>query len=435
MTTDLTADLDRVSDHADDLCRFLDATPSPYHAVEEVAARLSAHGFTRLELDRPWTDPYGGNFVARSGTLVAWHAEPGRPGSARPFRIVGAHTDSPGFRIKPRPEIVNGAWRQLGVEVYGGPLLNSWLDRDLGLAGRISVRDASGGSRVVTVRDDRAVARIPQLAIHLDREIGESGLKLDRQRHLVPVWGLEWDRGSFADHLADLAGISGATVESWDVALFDLAPAARVGRHREMIASARLDNQVSCHAATRALTSTTPGSATAVVALFDHEEVGSISSSGAGGALLAQILERISAAADVTRGDHLAALAGSHAVSVDMAHATHPNYPERHEPAHPISFDGGPAVKVNAQQRYASDAESVVPFLTAAGAAGVPVQQFVSNSSMPCGSTIGPVTAAGLAIPVVDVGVPQLAMHSVRELCGTRDPFFLTEILRHYFAA
>ncbi len=387
-----------------------------------------------MGLDDAWEDLPSKVVVRRGGTLICWQVHADASPDA-PFRIVGAHTDSPGFRIKPRPDASSAGWQQLGVEVYGGPLLNSWLDRDLGIAGRVAV--GAGADRVLRlVRDDRALLRIPQLAIHLDRELGEQGLKLDRQRHVQPVWGVEGSGGQprdFVEYLADLLDVAAGDIGWWDLAPFDLTPARVAGPADELLVSARLDDLVSCHTAITALRSAQPNRHIALVGLFDHEEVGSGSADGAGGALLSQVIERVALARGATRADHLRSLAASHAISADMAHATHPNYPERHEPSHPISVNAGPVVKVNAQQRYATDASSAGPFLDACRDADVPVQRFVSHSSLPCGSTIGPMTAARLGIPVVDVGVAQLAMHSVREVCGAVDPGMFTRALQQYF--
>lgn len=416
------------------LFRYLDASPTPYHAVAETSRRLVSSGFEELAADGAWPTSEGRHFVVRGGALIAWNRPEGLPPTS-PFRIVGAHTDSPGFRIKPSPDTGSAGWRQLGVEVYGGPLLNSWLDRDLGLAGRVACR-SDNGSRIELFRDDRAILRIPQLAIHLDRDINDKGLHLDRQRHLVPIWGIgsQSDDG-FVDYLAATIDVDPSEVLWWDVAPFDVVGACRAGLDDDLVASARLDNQVSCHAATEAMRSAAPDSVTAVVVLFDHEEIGSTSATGAAGTLLTSMLERIVHAAGGGRDEVLRSFASSHAISSDMAHATHPNYPERHEPDHPVLLNAGPVIKTNAQQRYATDTESVLPFLMACDSANVPVQRFVSHSSMACGSTIGPMTAAGSGIPVVDVGVAQLAMHSIREVCGAEDPGFLGLALHHFFSA
>lgn len=421
----------------EDLCRFLDASPSPYHAVEQAAAGLEALGFTSLsEVDR-WPDGPGGRFVCRGGSLIAWwRHESHRPDT--PVRLVGAHTDSPNLRIKPRPDTGRVGYRQLGVEVYGGVLLNSWLDRDLGLSGRVVVRGPHGlEQRLVAV--DEPLLRLPQLAIHLDREVNERGLVLDRQQHLAPIWGLgSTAEGDFASHLAERLGVAPAEVVAWDLMTHDLTPAALAGRDGELLASGRIDNLVSCHAATTALgrvvCADEPPPAMPVVCLFDHEEVGSTTASGADSAMLPSMLERIVAAAGGGRDDLHRCLAGSYCVSADGAHGTHPNYVDRHEPEHRVALNGGPVVKLNASARYATDAWTHGIAIEACERAGVPYQRFVTRSDLPCGSTIGPVTAARLGIPTVDLGIAQLAMHSARETAGASDPPRLVAVLAELMA-
>jgi aspartyl aminopeptidase len=418
------------------LLTFLDASPSPYHAVSTVAARLEAAGFARRDEGEAWTDPVRG-FVVRGGSLVAWDADdPGR--LAGGFRIVGAHTDSPNLRVKPRPDTGRVGVRQVAVEVYGGALYNSWLDRDLGLSGRVALRSPHGPPTTELVRIDRPLLRVPQLAIHLDRGVNETGVKLNAQHHLVPLSGLgPVAEGAFAATLAKELGVAQGDLLSWDVMLHDLTPAALLGADEELVSSARLDNQASCWAATEALVATAGragGDGVPVICLFDHEEVGSQSATGAAGTILPTVLERVALAAGAGRDGFLAALARSLCISADGAHATHPNYPERHEPGHTIALDGGPVVKVNANVRYATDAPGAARFKLAAERAGVPLQEFVTRTDMPCGSTIGPVTAATLGIPTVDVGIAQLSMHSARELCGAADPVRLVRVLTEVLA-
>ena len=411
------------------LASFLDGSPSPYHAVATAMTRLFAADFTLVDEREPWVDVERG-MVARGGALVAWHRGVGE--AVDGFRLVGAHTDSPGLRIKPNPDAGLLGWRQLAVEVYGGPLLNSWLDRDLGVAGRVV--DRRGHVHLVDVRD--AVARIPQLAIHLDRDVGDKGLVLDKQIHLTPIWGTgDPSFGGFAAWLAPHVELEPDAISSWELQLFDLTPAAVLGADRTLFASGRLDNQLSCWAATTALAATTPGTATAVIALFDHEEVGSESTSGASGPFLSTILERLNAGRGGSLDDLHRAFAKSSCVSADNAHAVHPNYPERHEPAHRPLVNHGPAIKMNANQRYATSAPTAAMFRECCEAAGVPWQTFVSRNNMPCGSTIGPLTATRLGIDTVDIGVPQLSMHSARELCGTEDPAYLSRALTTYLSS
>ena len=414
----------------DDLLAYLDASPSPWHAVASSVERLEAAGFERLDEAEPWRVVQRG-YVVRGGALVAWHSAAATD-LAAPFRIVGAHTDSPCLRIKPRPDTGSLGWRQLGVEVYGGVLLNSWLDRDLGIAGRVVLHE--GGTVDIAVHEP--LARVPQLAIHLDREVNDRGLVLDKQQHLTPVWGTGTAaNGDFVAWLAERLDVAPGDIAWWELCLFDITPAAVLGADQSMIASARLDNQLSCWAATTALAgSQQPTGHVAMIALFDHEEVGSESSSGASGPLLSTVIERITTSAGGDRDAMHRALAGSTCISADNAHAVHPNYPERHEPGHRPIVNKGPAIKVNSNQRYATSATSAALFQRACEQAGVPWQVFVSRNNMPCGSTIGPLTATALGIATVDVGVPQLSMHSARELCGADDPEHLANALAAYFA-
>jgi aspartyl aminopeptidase len=393
-----------------DLCAFLDASPSPFHAVAEAALRLDAAGFERV--DDGAAAGTGRGYLVRDGALVAWAGLD----DGGPVRIVGAHTDSPNLRVKPRPDTGRAGAQQLAVEPYGGVLLNSWLGRDLGVSGRAVLR----GGEVRLVRVDRPVLHLPQLAIHLDREIVTDGLKLNPQQHLAPLWGVGGVEtgGGFAAWLAGEVGADARDVAAWDVMTHDLAPAAVVGRDGELLASGRLDDLCCSWAGLSALLASGRG----VVVLFDHEEVGSETHRGAGSPLLADVL-----------GDR--SLADAVCASADMAHATHPNYAERHEPGHWITLGGGPVIKTNVNQRYATDARTAEVFVRACDAAGVPAQWYAHRADLPCGSTIGPITAARLGIRVVDVGAPQLAMHSARELMATADVAMLRDALTAFLRA
>lgn len=412
-----------LDDPTADLRTFLDASPSPWHVVATAAERLRAAGFVELDEQASWEDLPAQGFVVRGGALIAWAG----PADA-PIRLVGAHTDSPGLRITPNPDIVRAGWAQLGVEIYGGVLLNSWLDRDLGIAGRVLGPD--GSATLVDVHE--AVARVPQLAIHLDREVNERGVQLDRQAHTVPVWATGQFE-PFPRWLGDRAGVEDPV--GWELCLYDVQPAAVLGADRSLLASGRLDNQASCWAAVSAITAIEPGDGAAMIALFDHEEVGSASTTGASGPFLSTVIERRLDAAGVGGDARHRLLARSSCVSADNAHAIHPNYPERHDPAHAPLINRGPAIKLNANQRYATSADTAALFQRCCEEAGVPVQTFVSRNNVPCGSTIGPLTATRLGIATVDVGIPQLSMHSARELCGVVDPGSLDAALRVYLSA
>jgi len=414
----------------DDLLAFLRDSPTPFHAVAEGQRRLDAAGFQRLDEAARWDRLAPGAYqVTTTGTnLFAFVL----PEQRAQFRIIGAHTDSPNLRLKPRPEYTVEGYAQLGVEVYGGALLNSWLDRDLGLAGRLLVRDDRGGieSRLVTIA--RPLLRIPQLAIHLDREVNDKGLVLNRQEHLAPVLGLASSSpASLTALVAEAAQVPAERIVGSELMLFDLAAPTLGGQSQEFIFSARLDNLAMCHAALTAIIGArspqAPGTI-GVVALFDHEEVGSESAAGAGSAVLPRILERLVP----DRESFHVACASSTCLSADMAHAVHPNYPGRHEPRHKPQLNGGPVIKINAQQRYATTATTAALFAELCHAEDVPVQHYAHRTDLPCGSTIGPITSTLLGIPTADVGNPMLSMHSAREMGGSRDPELMTRVLTRY---
>lgn len=426
-----------MNDTVTDLIEFLDASPSQWHATLTSATRLRAAQFVEMDLGEQWTEVPVKGFVIRDAALVAWNLGPSkgtRGAAATPLRIVGAHTDSPCLRIKPRPNVGGHGWKQLAVEVYGGALLNSWLDRDLGVAGMVITVD---GPRPIAVREP--LARVPQLAIHLDRDISERGLLLDKHAHMTPVWGLgKPTAGEFEEWLAARLSIAPRDIVSWDLSLFDVTTAALLGNEGNLLAAGRLDNQLSCWAATTALCTTASSTArdegTAVIALFDHEEVGSDSAAGAAGPLLERVLERLALAQGASRAEYLAQLSAGSCISADNAHSVHPNYPDRHEANHSPIVNQGPAIKLNHNQRYATTAQSSSMLQRVFTAADVPWQVFASRNNMPCGTTIGPLSAARLGITTVDVGIPQLSMHSARELCGANDPPWLATALGVYLA-
>ena len=425
------------------LCGYLDASPSPFHAVAEAAVILAAAGFTEVsERDATPRDP-GRYLVRRGGSLIAW-ATDGGEGTAlpphTPYRIVGAHTDSPNLRIKPQPDWERAGWQMLGVEVYGGALTNSWLDRDLGLSGRVAVRDPQSPSGIAERlwRSDEPILRVSQLAIHLDRTVRAEGLQLNDQMHLAPHWGLGAARGSFHHWLAEHADVAPEDLLGFEAMTHDLTPARRIGVDGELIASARLDNLATSFAAVEAIVRAvhSPRTSTYIpmVVLFDHEEVGSMSERGAQSTFLPSWIERIVLSLGGGREDYWRALAGTIIASGDMAHATHPNYAERHEPQHQIRMNAGPVLKVNNNLRYATDALGAAAFALACEQAGVPMQTFVTRSDLPCGSTVGPMTSALTGATTVDFGAPVLSMHSSRELCGTSDQVAYASALEAFLA-
>ena len=474
----------------DDLAAFIWASPTPEHAVDAAARRLIAAGFTEwsfgLGLGKEGTvggpPTPGRRFVRNAGSLIAWDAGPLLAGDAEPlvagdaeplvagdavaaersahFRIMGAHTDSPNLRLRPHPDRGLAGWRQVGVEVYGGALLNSWLDRDLGLAGTAIVRDpATGAIERRHYRIDRPLLRVPQLAVHLDRGVNESGLVLNPNLHLHPLLGLGSAKPGDVSALVaralsdDSHQVSPDDLVAVEAMAYDLTMPTVVGDRNELFASARLDNQLSCWAAIDALCANATSSdltgvadrssprsrSIPVVALFDHEEVGSTTASGAASEMLARTLRAIAAGISAssgarinTNGDAFAfdsMCARSSFLSVDNAHATHPNYPDRHESHHHIDPGGGPALKINSNQRYATNVDTAAEVVLAAERAGVPLQRYSHRGDLPCGSTIGPTVAAHLGIPVADIGAPQLSMHSARETMATADALALRALL------
>ncbi|GAA1270900.1 M18 family aminopeptidase [Arthrobacter pascens] len=431
------------TDHIRDLGDYVSASPSSFHAVHEASRRLDEAGFSELsELDQ-WDEAAGKFYVVRDGALIAW-VTPEGAGPTTGFNILGAHTDSPSFKLKPRPTTGKFGWLQAGVEIYGGPLLNSWLDRELQLAGRLVLLD---GAEHLTATGP--LLRFPQLAVHLDRAVNE-GLTLDKQQHMNPVFGLgdpagEDLLGLLAERVTGTGPVDPAQIGGYDVVIADTQPPAVFGAKNEFFASGRLDNLSATHAGLAALIAHASAGSTggagrgteqapiAVLAAFDHEEIGSASRSGACGPVLEDILVRISDGLGASASQRRQAFAASFCVSADAGHAVHPNYPERHDPVNRPVLNGGPLLKINANQRYATDAAGAALWARLCGEADVPYQEFVSNNVMPCGSTIGPLTATRLGIRTVDVGVPLLSMHSARELCGVEDPYALAKVTERFF--
>ena len=464
-----------LSAHLQDLAAFVQASPSSFHAAAEVARRLEAVGFTRVDPAQDLPAAPGGYVSVTDGAVLAWilpEALAERAADAVPvFRLLGAHTDSPGFKLKPQHLTVTAdGWVQAGVEVYGGPLLNSWLDRELRFAGRLALAD---GRQVLAATGP--VGRIPQLAIHLDRSANDD-LTLGRQRHTQPIVaavagapdaaGTDAADGASADPvvrltgdilelLAAQAGVDPAEVRGADVVVADAQQGGAFGANGEFFACGRLDNLSSVHAGLRALESLAADADRAgrgvvvaegvageaagapvipVLAAFDHEEVGSATRTGAGGPLLEELMGRLLSACGVTGQGAARSRAGSWLLSADAGHLVHPNYTERHDPVNHPRVNHGPLLKINANQRYSTDAAGEAAFARWCAAAGVPFQRFVSNNDVPCGSTIGPISATRLGVRTVDVGIGLLSMHSAREMCGADDPARLAAVARDFFA-
>ena len=433
-----------MADPVADLLSYIDRSPTPYHAVAETAARLEAAGFTAIDEADLWAhEPGAKHYVVRAaGSIVAFEVGRAAP-TAAGFRIVGAHTDSPNLRLKPAADLDAQGYRQLAVEPYGGVLLHTWLDRDLSLAGRVAVEGA-GGVETHLIDFGRPLLRVPNLAIHLYQELREQGLKLNAQQHMAPVMGLEGGPGVrelLATELRarELADVQPAAVLSFDLMAYDTQPSGLLGARGEFINAPRLDNLASSHAGLTALLAASvrgESPATRMLVLYDHEEVGSRSAQGAGGSLLADALERCVSAYKGGEAQGLArAVSQSRLVSADMAHAVHPNYADRHEPGHKPMIGRGPVIKVNANQSYASDAETAGEFASLCRSVGVEPQHFVTRSDLGCGSTIGPISAARVGVRTVDVGNPMLSMHSCREMAGTEDVAPMIDVLTAFYSS
>lgn len=416
------------------LIDFLKASPTPFHATASLAQRLDAAGFTRLDERDSWAVVSGGRYyiTRNDSSIVAWRM--GRqPMLSSGIRLVGAHTDSPCLRVKPQPELQRQGFWQLGVEVYGGALLAPWFDRDLSLAGRVTYRrDGKVESQLIDFRIPLAI--IPNLAIHLNREANQ-GWAINAQNELPPILAqVAGDerpdfRALLTDQLAREHGLNADVVLDYELSFYDTQPAAVVGLHGDFIAGARLDNLLSCYAGLQALIKA-PGEETCLLICTDHEEVGSSSACGADGPMLEHTLRRLLPEGD----EYVRTLQGSLLVSADNAHGVHPNYPDKHDANHGPKLNAGPVIKVNSNQRYATNSESAGFFRHLCMAEEVPVQSFVVRSDMACGSTIGPITASHLGVRTVDIGVPTFAMHSIRELAGSHDLAHLVKVLEAFYA-
>ena len=409
----------------DGLIDFLNASPTPFHATAAMVNQLETADFRQLNEAETWDLTPGRYFVTRNQSSIIAFVIGSRSLPESGIRMVGAHTDSPCLKVKPNPIRTKHGYQQLGVEVYGGVLLNPWFDRDLSLAGRVTSEDAAGNiiNSLVNLREPIAV--IPSLAIHLDRE-ANNARKVNPETDIPPVLLQEDESFRLASLIAEQ--IQDREILATELSFYDTNPARIIGLHREFLASARLDNLLSCYTGMQALLNADP-EVTSLLVCNDHEEVGSASAAGAEGTFLKDVLERITEAGEA----RLRTFARSLLVSTDNAHGIHPNYPDRHESNHGPLLNRGPAIKHNANQRYATNSETAGYFKSLCKRAGVPYQEFVNRADMACGSTIGPITAKEIGVRTLDVGVPTFAMHSIRELAGTADAFSLMTVLTAFY--
>lgn len=408
-----------------ELIDFIDASPSPWHAVASAEALLLAQGYTRLEEGGRWKLSAGGRYyVVRGGASMIAFVLGSLPLAEAGFRIVGAHTDSPGLRLKPKAALAGDGLMRLAVEVYGGPILATFTDRDLSLAGRIVLR-AAKSQETRLLRFEQPLVRLPNLAIHMNRDVNEQGLKFNKQTELPLILGGLGEKDDAEAYLrkllADAAHVEVADLLSFELAVYDVQKGCLWGAGEEFIADSQLDNLASMHAALTALIAAERPSSTCIAAFFDHEEVGSESATGAGGSFVSDVLARIGFHEQLDEEDRRRAMAQSFFISADMAHAYNPNFPAAYEPSHKVMVNGGPVIKNNVNQRYTTNAETAARFMRFCEIAGVPCQQYAHRGDLGCGSTIGPMVAAQLGISSVDVGSPMWAMHSARESAGVQD--------------
>ena len=409
-----------------DFLDFIAASPSSYHAADEVSRQLRAAGFEVQDEGTQWSAAPGGHVMVRGGAVAAWYVPEGADKNSG-FRIVGSHTDSPGLVLKPTPDFSAVGWQQVAVEIYGGALLHTWFDRELTVAGQIVTRD---GTRHLV--NTGPVLRLPSLAIHLYRK---DEFKPDRQHNMQPVLSVGDPEASILQVVGEKVGVAKQDIASFNLITADAARGEVFGAGEQFIAAGRMDNLSSVHASLAAMKKAAEeyqGKDILVMMAFDHEEVGSSSRYGAGGPILADVLTRTARALGANEEERFQMFSRSSCVSADAAHSVHPNYVGKHDPTHHPIIGKGPVTKINGNQRYASDATTVALWEAACEKAGVPVQRFVGNNDVPCGSTIGPITATRLGIDTVDVGVPMLSMHSAREMVGERDQVWLAQALEAY---
>jgi len=419
----------------DSLIAFLDRSPTAWHAVENLREELRKAHFQELHEGDSWKlTPGGRYYLTRNGSTLCAFVMP--TGSPKSLRLLGSHTDSPAFKLKPQAEFLKENMLMLGVEIYGGPLLTSWLNRDLGIAGRVVLRDKKGHLRTELVTLDQNPVVIPQLAIHLDRTVNEDGLKLQKQEHLAALAALdiEADKKSGKTHYLETLLKEQYSFEEWvsgELFLYPLEGARLMGYQKQMISSYRLDNLASVFASAQALLGIKkPSKDQLQMAFFwDNEEVGSGTAQGAHSPFLMQTLERICLASKIEREGFLRLLSQGICLSVDLAHALHPNYNDKHEPRHPTLMNKGIVLKTNAQQRYASDAVTTGLIAGLCKERKIPFQYFIPRNDIPSGSTIGPINAQVTGMTTLDLGCVELSMHSARELAAVEDLMNLTKLL------
>jgi aspartyl aminopeptidase len=428
-------------DLAHDLVDFIHKSPSPFHVVANVRDILTSKGFTELGLTQKWGISTGGKyFITRNDSAIIAFIVGNGNVEEEGFRLVGAHTDSPSFRIKPSPEmVVEEAYLRLNTEVYGGPILNTWMDRPLSIAGRVSLKTDDPfhpETRLVSI--GRPVVTIPNQSLHMNRKVNE-GIELNKQKDMLPLVACvngDFEKDGFlATLLAEELGVDADGVVDFDLFLHEYERGRVIGLNDEFISSTKLDDLAMVHAGLHALLNAQAAKATRMLICYDNEEVGSRTKQGAASPILRTLLERIALALGKDREDFFRAIYHSFLISADMGHGLHPNAVDKHDPVNKPIVNGGPMVKVAAGQNFSTDSTTAAVYEALCQKADIPVQRFVSRSDLRGGSTIGPISSTQLDIRSLDVGNPALAMHSIRELCGVQDHDYMRRSFEEFYGA
>jgi aspartyl aminopeptidase len=424
--------------YAEELLDFINESPTAYHAVLTAEGILRNRGFEELKAEDKWNIVPGGKYytITNDSAIFAFSVGKGNI-EEEGFKIIGAHTDSPGFKIKPNPEIsADGKYISLNTEVYGGPIMNTWMDRPLSAAGRVTVRTDKFLPKRLFANIKRPIMVIPNLAIHFNRQVNE-GVVINPQKHTLPLLAVINDTFEKSDYLINLLSkelqVKKEDILDFDLYLYEYEKGSIIGAEEDFISSGRLDNLSMVHAGLEALTKTEAHRGVNLLACFDNEEVGSSSRQGADSETLPHIMERILISLGKGREDLFRAYANSFMISADLAHAVHPNTSEKYDPINRAVINGGPVVKISAAQRYTSDSVTAGVYEMICSRAGVPVQKFVNRSDERGGSTIGPITSTHVPIKSVDIGTPILAMHSVRELGGVADHGYVIKSFLEFY--
>ena len=426
-------------EQADQLIDFLHSNPTPGYFVSNTSSLLKKSGFQALDLNEHWdTLSPGRNYYVNKDDAAIFAFKIPCAGFANGFKIVGAHVDSPGIKIKPNPEVLKDGYLQLNTEVYGGPILSTWFDRPLCAAGKIYCKGKDPFSPLCQlINIDRPIALIPNLAIHMNRKVNLK-YSIDNQKHLLPVLKTVFDKNFSKDNvllhlISEESGIDVKDILDFELTLYDHSKGCVFGLDNEFISSSRLDDQQSAYAGITALTENKSLNAINMVACFDNEEVGSATKQGADSQVLSNLLERIILSLDGTREDFLVSIARSFFISSDGAHSVHPNYGEKSDISNRPMINKGPVIKISANQKYTSDAETTSIIKGIADKEGIPLQCFVNHSNERGGSTIGPLSSTHLDMKAIDLGVAMLGMHSIRETIGIKDHLYLTNLLKAFF--